>query len=118
MAAVCSSRRKCRAGVEAAWLQRGLIALLWLAVAWPFAARADDRMEAETVELIHQVDHHPNQAVRDAEQNLQRAKASGDLAGQLRSWRVLALAHTELLDMLALREDIAGGQPLALKLGH
>src|SRR5204863_3029062 len=38
--------------------------------------------------------------------------------GQLREWRILALAHNELLDMVALRRDVQHGEPLARRLGN
>src|SRR5205814_9287040 len=67
---------------------------------------------------VRLVDFNPNQALRDGESSLRQAQAKGDLQAELRAWRILALVHDELLDMAALRNDIAQGQPLARKLGH
>src|SRR5205085_357233 len=62
------------------------------------------------------VDLHPNQAVRDAERQVADARRSGNRAAELRAWRILALAHNELLDMVALRDDVDHGEPLAREL--
>src|SRR2546423_3457678 len=76
------------------------------------AAGADGETEA----LWQVVDPHPNRAVRDAQQQLRLAERDGNAYGQLRSWRILALAHNELLDMVALRNDVKHGEPLARRL--
>ncbi|HUG23718.1 GGDEF domain-containing protein [Piscinibacter sp.] len=89
-------------------------ALLLLSEAPAIARTAED----ETIELVMLVDHHPNAALREAEQSLQVARRTGDKALELRSWRISALAHNELVDMVALRRDIEHGEPLALQLGH
>jgi len=91
-----------------------LVSLLLLSAA---PARADS-MEEETIELVKLVKYDPNQAVRDGERLLGSALQSGDAPGQLRAWRLLALAHDELMDMVALRKDVAHGEVLARRLGH
>jgi len=97
------------------WLFALALALVLLAGAAPaMAGTAED----ETVELVMLVDHDPNTAVREAGISLRDAQRAGDEARQLRAWRILALAHNELLDMVALRADIAQGEPLALKLSQ
>jgi len=88
-------------------------ALMWLAA----PAHAGTAAE-ETLDIVMRVDHHPNAALRDADAALLEAQRAGDKARELRAWRIRALAHLELLDMVALRRDIAHGEPLALKLGN
>ena len=91
-----------------------LAAAMLLAAAPALAAGAD----GETADLWRLVDPHPNHAVGNAEQRLLAAERAGDVAGQLREWRILALAHNELLDMVALRRDVQHGEPLARRLGN
>jgi diguanylate cyclase (GGDEF)-like protein len=96
-----------------------LAACLWaggvLLAGWPQQGVAAD---GETAELWRLIDPHPNRAVLDAERQLAAAERNGDDAGQLRAWRILALAHNELLDMAALRRDVERGEPLAQRLGN
>jgi diguanylate cyclase (GGDEF)-like protein len=106
--------RRGRRSVAGLWL--GACAFLLVLLWGPHAAATP--MEEETAELIRRVDLNPNQALRDGERGLREAQASGDPQAELRAWRLLALVHDELLDMPALRNDIAHGQPLARKLGH
>lgn len=104
-----NARRWCAAAVAC------IAAAVLLAGAAP--ARADT-MEDESVDIVRRMDHDPNLAVRDAEQALRAALTAGDRAAQLRAWRILAVSHTELLDMAALNQDIAQGEKLAIELGH
>ena len=104
-----------RHSIAAVWaLALAFVALSLVAL----HAVAATPMEEESAELVRLVDFNPNQALRDGESSLRQAQAKGDLQAELRAWRILALVHDELLDMAALRNDIAQGQPLARKLGH
>src|SRR5437868_4969624 len=82
----------------------------------PAGAAAAAEMEEPAAELWKIVDLHPNQAVRDAERQVADARHIGNRAAELRAWRILALAHNELLDMVALRDDVDHGEPLAREL--